>query len=251
MLDNSCIRYFCTTFTGAAGVLDQLKAHSSKLTAQELFQQRLSVAQSRHITTSLCSPKRRDWLSFMANMFRSSLFKSSNQAFLSPVTSGSARHLSPRNGCASSRSLATLREKHKNYLALVKSHGGGSVTLSFDYPKQIATLSLSNEFLRNAISGRMMNQLADTLDILLDDGSKKKKTVDENDETANLSIVGLILRCSGDIFSAGADLHLAKDVGNSLAFFHSYPSQCPLNHTLASHITDNMICTFNILRNRQ
>lgn len=168
-------------------------------------------------------------------MFRSSLFKSSNHTFLSPVTSVSARQLNPRNGCASSRSMATLREKHKNYLALVKSHGGGSVTLTFDYPKQIATLSLSNEFLRNAISGRMMNQLADTLDVLLDDGIKKKKAADENDETANLPIVGLILRCSGDIFSAGADLHLAKDIGDFSCFSSfiskSMPSESYLSVT--------------------
>ena len=151
----------------------------------------------------------------MASMFRSSLLsRYSNHAFLSPVTSVSAKHLNARNGCGSSRTLATLREKHKKYLNLVESHGAGSVTLTYDFPKQIATLSLSNESLRNAISGRMMNQLADSLDKILDEGSKKKKAIEESDSTDNKPIVGVILRCSGDIFSAGADLHLAKDIGD-------------------------------------
>jgi hypothetical protein len=146
-------------------------------------------------------------------MFRSSLLsRYSNHAF--SVTSGSARQLSPTNGCVSCRTLATLREKHKKYLKLVESHGAGSVTLTYDFPKQIATLSLSNESLRNAISGRMMNQLADTLDTLLDNGSKQKKSATNSGNAERNPVVGVILRCSGDIFSAGADLHLAKDIGD-------------------------------------
>jgi hypothetical protein len=146
-------------------------------------------------------------------MFRSSLLsRYSNHAF--SVTSGSARQLSPTNGCASRRTLATLREKHKKYLKLVESHGAGSVTLSYNFTKQIATLSLSNESLRNAISGRMMNQLADTLDALLENGSKQKKSATNSGNPEKKPVVGVILRCSGDIFSAGADLHLAKDIGD-------------------------------------
>lgn len=115
-----------------------------------------------------------------------------------------------------SRTLMTLREKHKVFLDLVDCHGTGSVTLTYDYPKQIATISLSNESLRNAISGRMMNQLADVFDILLDDGSKLKKEIKQDYKAANKffhPVVGVIVRSSGRIFSAGADLNLARDLG--------------------------------------
>ena len=167
----------------------------------------------RQVSGSICFLYREERLQIFDPMFRSLLLsRYSNHAF--SVTSGSARQLSPTNGCASSRTLATLREKHKKYLKLVESHGAGSVTLTYDFPKQIATLSLSNESLRNAISGRMMNQLASTLDALLDTGSKPKKSATIGDNAEKKSVVGVILRCSGDIFSAGADLHLAKDIGD-------------------------------------
>lgn len=58
-----------------------------------------------------------------------------------------------------------------------------------------------------------MNQLADRLDTLLDNGSKQKKSATNGDNPEKNPVVGVILRCSGDIFSAGADLHLAKDIG--------------------------------------
>lgn len=110
----------------------------------------------------------------------------------------------------------TLREKHKSFLELVENHGGGSITLTYDYPKQIAILSLTNEGIRNAISGRMMGQLADALDILLDDGSAYRKLIKKDYKQANKfshPLVGLILRSSGKTFCAGADLGLVKDLG--------------------------------------
>lgn len=122
----------------------------------------------------------------------------------------------------SHRSLVSLRERHKKFLDLVDSHGTGSVTLTYDYDKKIATLSLSNEQLHNSISGRMMNELATALDTLLkqssydeeelDDmqkGKVMKKKVSENART----VVGVIVRSSGKTFCAGADLNLVRDIG--------------------------------------
>lgn len=122
----------------------------------------------------------------------------------------------PRKCFVSHRNLVSLREKHKVFLGLVDGHGAGSVTLTYDYPKQIATLSFTNETVRNAISGQMMNQLADALDILLDDGSKPTKATQITSGTGNKSdqpVVGLLLRSSGNIFSAGADLNLVREIG--------------------------------------
>ena len=122
----------------------------------------------------------------------------------------------PRKCSVSHRNLATLREKHKIFLGLVDGHGTGSVTLTYDYPKKIATLSFTNESVRNAISGRMMNQLADALDALLDNGSKPTKATQGASGTANKGtqpVVGLLLRSSGNIFSAGADLNLVREIG--------------------------------------
>lgn len=122
----------------------------------------------------------------------------------------------PRKCFVSFRNLVSLREKHKVFLGLVDGHGTGSVTLTYDYPKKIASLSFTNESVRNAISGRMMNQLADALDALLDDGSKPSKTTQGAPATENKRlqpIVGLLLRSSGNIFSAGADLNLVREIG--------------------------------------
>ena len=75
---------------------------------------------------------------------------------------------------------------------------------------------MTNEGIRNAISGRMMGQLADALDVLLDDGSAYRKLIKQDYKQANKYIhplVGLILRSSGKTFCAGADLGLVKDLG--------------------------------------
>lgn len=130
-------------------------------------------------------------------------------------TSIGACHKSPvpRKCMVSHRNLVTLREKHKVFLKLVDSHGTGSVTLTYDYPKQIAVLSFTNESVRNAISGSMMNQLADAVDLLLYEDNKSKKAAKDDTNKHSQPVVGLILRSSGNIFSAGADLNLVRDVG--------------------------------------
>ena len=128
----------------------------------------------------------------------------------------SSSTLSSRTACFRVRSgpafrrLATLREKHKTFLNLVGQHGSGSVTLTYDNTKRIAILSLSNEAARNAVSGAMMVQLADALDELIDDGSKRYTEIHGN-KAANM--VGLILRSPGKSFSSGADLNLVADIG--------------------------------------
>ena len=122
----------------------------------------------------------------------------------------------PSKGClrfknnSALRSLATLREKHKVFLGLVGEHGSGSVKLTYDNKKHIAILSLANEPARNAISGKMMVQLADALDELIDDGSKRYAELHGN-KAAN--IIGLILRSPGKAFCSGADLNLVADIG--------------------------------------
>lgn len=102
------------------------------------------------------------------------------------------------------RTYTSLREKHKEFLDLVVHHGKGSLTLEYDVPKKLAILSISNESKRNAISGHMMNQLADAIDALLHHDSKKKE----------FSITGLIVRSSGKSFCAGVDLNLVRDIGD-------------------------------------
>lgn len=122
----------------------------------------------------------------------------------------------------SHRNLVSLREKHKKFLDMVDCHGTGSVTLTFDYEKNIATLSLSNEELHNSISGRMMNELATALDTLLNQSNHDEEEVQDKkiDKVTKRkvpesvqSVVGVIVRSSGKTFCAGADLNLVRDIG--------------------------------------
>jgi hypothetical protein len=106
-------------------------------------------------------------------------------------------------GSVACRSYTSLRETHIDFLDSVVHHGKGSVTIEYDVPKKLAILSISNETKRNAISGYMMNQLADAVDTLLLHDLKKE-----------FPITGLIVRASGQTFCAGADLTLVRDIGN-------------------------------------
>jgi enoyl-CoA hydratase/carnithine racemase len=109
----------------------------------------------------------------------------------------------------------SLREKHKQFLDLVANHGEGSIDLSYDFSKKIATISITNESKRNAISGRMMNQLADLLEDLIGDSDKRRKVMES-------SIIGLLMRSSGKSFCAGADLTLVKDIGRYVSYRKLY-----------------------------
>jgi hypothetical protein len=95
-----------------------------------------------------------------------------------------------------------LVETHKAYLDMVKGHGEGSVHLKIE--GNLAYIQLDNPKKKNAVSGKMMYELAVAIDKLL---SKRA----EGDQT----IVGLIYRGSGKFFSSGADITLVKEVLNT------------------------------------
>ena len=122
----------------------------------------------------------------------------------------------PRSNGSTNRAMATLCEKHKAFLDIVREQGTGSITLKYDHPKCTATLSFSNQSVRNAISGKMMFQLAKALDDLIDDGSERYRGIQKQrsvTSTSNDEIIGLIVRSPGIAFSAGADLSLVTDIG--------------------------------------
>ena len=114
------------------------------------------------------------------------------------------------------RAMASLTEKHKTFLDIVRTQGSGSVKLKYDHSKRIATLSFANQSVRNAISGRMMFQLAEALDDLIDDGSKRYRDVQKRRSETNESndnILAVIIRSPGIVFSSGADLSLVTEIG--------------------------------------
>ena len=93
---------------------------------------------------------------------------------------------------------SNLIEKHAAFLELVKGHGTGSVLLEPTQHEQVAILRLANIERKNAISGRMMFDLANIIDKITDDDSRVYS--------------GLIVTGDGNIFCAGADFGLAKEV---------------------------------------
>ena len=100
--------------------------------------------------------------------------------------------ISSRSLLSSSFSSLTLKEQHKEFLSLVKDHGVDSrIELKRHNEKKIVELVLDNRMKRNAITGRMMMDLADHVDII---------TGSDFDE----EIVALLLRGSGnEAFCAG------------------------------------------------
>ena len=107
----------------------------------------------------------------------------------------------------------TLSSEHAEFLDLVRDHGEGSITLTRDTSNStIAILTLCNETKKNAISGRMMVELADILDTLL---LPEKITSTTAAATTSDDIVGLIIRGQGRVFCAGADLTLVRDKVNT------------------------------------
>ena len=108
----------------------------------------------------------------------------------------------------------TLAADHAEFLELVRDHGEGSITLTRDVSNStIAVLTLHNETKKNAISGRMMMELAHILDTLL--AYPEKITSNQQNDNSSESIVGLIIRGQGRIFCAGADLTLVRDKVNT------------------------------------
>ena len=121
-----------------------------------------------------------------------------------------------RSNGSTYRAMASLTEKHKTFLDTVRTQGSGSVKLTYDHTKHIANLSFSNKSVRNAISGRMMFQLAEALDDLIDDGSKRYRDIQKRRSETNESndnIIAVIVRSPGEVFSSGADLSLVTEIG--------------------------------------
>jgi enoyl-CoA hydratase/carnithine racemase len=105
----------------------------------------------------------------------------------------------------SSRFLSTvvrrrsIRETHKVFLDQVKGHGEGKITLEKN--ARIAVMTLNNSLKRNAVSGTMMNDLADIVDGL----------PSYRDGIAALIVTG----AGNEAFCAGADFSLVKNVVNT------------------------------------
>lgn len=108
---------------------------------------------------------------------------------------------------------ARLCVEHAEFLDLVSDHGNGEIkyrtldSAAESHRVRVVELTLCNETKKNAISGRMMAQLADYLDSLLLDHERL--------QSGQLPIMGLVLRGQGSIFCAGADLTLVKEVVNT------------------------------------
>ena len=113
------------------------------------------------------------------------------------VTSCVGRRLRPCT-CAYSSLVST----HKAFLDAVKAHGEGSVQLTVG-PDQIAELCISNAVRKNAMSGKMLFELASAVDRLL------------NEETDRVSCVIVRSRGDSNVFCSGLDLNLAKEVVNT------------------------------------
>lgn len=98
----------------------------------------------------------------------------------------------------------SLCDKHKEFLSLVSEQGSGSVTCKL--MDKAAIISISNPQKRNAISGKMMVELARIVDDL-------QHIISTNAPT---TLVGLVLKgCGNDAFSSGADFSLVKSIVNT------------------------------------
>ena len=97
-------------------------------------------------------------------------------------------------------SRIALTSKHAAFLNVVKNHGEGSVSLAATSSKGIYCLQLSNLSKMNSVSGKMMFDLASSIDQIV-----------ENCHSEN-SIRGIIVRGDGNAFCSGADFTLAKNV---------------------------------------
>ncbi len=98
-----------------------------------------------------------------------------------------------------------VQELHKPFLNLVKDQGEGEIILSVE--EGIAEIELSNPKKRNAMSGRMMANLAAIVDTIVPC---------EGLESAYRDLVGLVITGKGsDAFCSGADFKLVKTLVNT------------------------------------
>lgn len=98
--------------------------------------------------------------------------------------------------------LSSLVSTHKAFLDAVHAHGEGSVQLIVGQD-QIAELCISNAVRKNAMSGKMLFELAGAVDRLL------------NEEIDRVSCVVVRSRGDSNVFCSGLDLNLAKEVVNT------------------------------------
>jgi ethylmalonyl-CoA/methylmalonyl-CoA decarboxylase len=103
---------------------------------------------------------------------------------------------------SSSRNATSLVAKHAIFLNAVKHHGEGSVVLEVGTDR-IAEIVISNAIRKNAMSGKMLFELASIVDRLLGHEMDKVNCV--------------ILRSRGDskVFCSGLDFNLAIDIVNT------------------------------------
>ena len=110
------------------------------------------------------------------------------------------------------RKLASLIQKHEDFLSLVKNHGEGIIEYKDITCKKTNSISrsklgeiiINNPSRKNAISGKMMFDLANVIDKLITDDNSDDKPI------------AIIIRNEGnDVFCSGADLNLVKEVVNT------------------------------------
>jgi len=111
------------------------------------------------------------------------------------------------------RKLVSLIEKHHEFLSLVKKHGEGIIeykdltfkkVINSKSKSKLGEIIINNPTRKNAISGKMMFNLANIIDNLL---------IKNNNDNKPLAI---IIRNEGnDVFCSGADLNLVKDIINT------------------------------------
>lgn len=100
------------------------------------------------------------------------------------------------------RGKATLIDRHAEFFALAKDHGEGEVTLT--QRGKVLEILLMNKKKKNAMSGKMMFQLAKVVEEV-----HRIVRTDEN-------VIGLAIRGDGsDTFCSGADLEFAGKVINT------------------------------------
>jgi enoyl-CoA hydratase/carnithine racemase len=97
--------------------------------------------------------------------------------------------------------FVSLVHRHQEFLDSVKNVGEGSVELN--RRGQILEIYLNDPAKKNAMSGRMMYQLAEVV-------QRIHETITHDD-----TVVGLVLRGSGDCFCSGADLQFVASVVNT------------------------------------
>lgn len=128
--------------------------------------------------------------------------------------------LKTTSSCSRIVRLFSLISRHADFLNLIKDHGSGDILLQNTSKPEIVVLKLANPSRKNAISGRMMFQLAAIVDSIVDMDDPSRTTAAPI-STPDLSKVinpvcqrpsGLIIVGAGDSFCAGADFGLAKEV---------------------------------------